>query len=142
LKEDMRDIRLRLQALGVHRIELASISCQRGSEWHGTEADFALTRFLDYTGSLCNSPPPSLTGSSIILPCALESEICSPTDTLHLGEGEEFYNLKGNDDIAMTSTTNVDRHGTSGRRGVTVSIIRIWCNFCSLIAEEEQGRRV
>ena len=68
MKNELQQIRAKLQALDVDRIGLASISGLRGSELHGTEAGFALGRFLDYTGSLCNSPPPSFPGSPVIPP--------------------------------------------------------------------------
>lgn len=60
LKEDMRHVRCKLQTLDHGYIELASVAGQKGSDWHGTDVGFALSRFLDYAGSLCNSPPPSL----------------------------------------------------------------------------------
>ncbi|KAK3339860.1 hypothetical protein B0T25DRAFT_560751 [Lasiosphaeria hispida] len=68
MKNELQQIRAKLQALDVDRIGLASIAGLRGSELHGTEAGFALGRFLDYTGSLCNSPPPSFPGSPVIPP--------------------------------------------------------------------------
>jgi len=62
------DLRDKLQALDVERIELASISRHRGSEHQDTDAGFALSRFLNYAGSLCDSPPRSLSGSPVIAP--------------------------------------------------------------------------
>ncbi|CVK99156.1 uncharacterized protein FPRN_03753 [Fusarium proliferatum] len=67
-KEEFKDIKSRLQALDNDRIELASISGCKGSEWYGTEADFAMKRFLEYTESLCGSPPASFPGSPAQLP--------------------------------------------------------------------------
>ncbi|KAK7576789.1 hypothetical protein V3481_015351 [Fusarium oxysporum f. sp. vasinfectum] len=60
-KEESRDIRLRLRALDGDRVELASVAGCKGSEWYGTEADFAMKRFLEYTESFPGSPtqPPS-----------------------------------------------------------------------------------
>jgi hypothetical protein len=86
LKEDMRHIRSKLQELDVDRIELASIAGHRGSEWHGTDSGFALARFLDHTGSICNSPPPSLPGSPVALPSVPGSEIGNPMSTVLLDE--------------------------------------------------------
>jgi hypothetical protein len=63
VKEEMIHIRSKLRDLDTDRIELASICGKRGSEWQGTDAGFALGRFLDYAGSICNSPPPSLNAS-------------------------------------------------------------------------------
>ncbi|KAL7769926.1 hypothetical protein ACKLNR_001310 [Fusarium oxysporum f. sp. zingiberi] len=62
-KEEFKDIRSRLQALDSDRIELASLTGCKGSEWYGTEAGFAMRRFLEYTESLCDSPPASFPGS-------------------------------------------------------------------------------
>ncbi|KAF9766530.1 blue light receptor [Fusarium sp. DS 682] len=62
-KEEFRDIRSRLRALDGDRVELASVAGCKGSEWYGTEADFAMKRFLEYTESLCDSPPASFPGS-------------------------------------------------------------------------------
>jgi hypothetical protein len=137
MKEEMRHIRSNLRALDVDSVELASISGQKSSEWHGTDAGFALARFLDYTGSLSNSPPPSLTGTPIILASTLNGEIVGSTNSLHLREVEESYNLKGYDDTARTSMSSVDRHEISGRSRVTVSITRPGCNFYSRILGEE-----
>ncbi|EMT72715.1 hypothetical protein NOF04DRAFT_11818 [Fusarium oxysporum II5] len=64
-KEEFRDIKSRLQALDNDRFELASVAGCKGSEWYGTEADFAMKRFLEYTESLCDSPPASFPGSPI-----------------------------------------------------------------------------
>ncbi|RSL89571.1 hypothetical protein CEP51_001115 [Fusarium floridanum] len=77
-KEDFRDIQARLQALDVDRVELASISGRKGSEWYGTDANFALNRFLDYTETLCDSPPRSFPGSPSLLPI----ETCQDLDSL------------------------------------------------------------
>jgi hypothetical protein len=63
VKEEIIHIRSKLRDLDTDRIELASISGKRGSEWQGTDAGFALGRFLDYAGSICDSPPPSLNAS-------------------------------------------------------------------------------
>lgn len=82
MKEDIRHIRFKLQTLGHYNIELASVAGQKGSSWHGTDAGFALSRFLDYAGSLCNSPPLSLNASPITLPLDPESEIGNPTGLL------------------------------------------------------------
>jgi hypothetical protein len=81
-KEDMKDIRSKLQALDVDRIELASISGRRGSEWHGTDTGFALGRFLDYTGSMYNSPPRSLTESPIMSPPSAPGSDVDTAETL------------------------------------------------------------
>jgi hypothetical protein len=75
----MRHVRCKLQTSDHGHIELASVASQKGSDWHGTDAGFALSRFLDSAGSLCNSPPPSLNASPIILPLDPESEIGNPT---------------------------------------------------------------
>ncbi|KAF4417022.1 white collar 1 [Fusarium acutatum] len=64
-KEEFKDIKSRLQALDNHRIELGSVAGCKGSEWYGTEADFAMKRFLEYTESLPDSPPASFPGSPI-----------------------------------------------------------------------------
>ncbi|KAF5618710.1 White collar 1 [Fusarium sp. NRRL 52700] len=65
-KEEFKDIKSRLEALDNDRIELASVAGCRGSEWYGTEANFAMKRFLEYTESLCDSPPASFPGSPIL----------------------------------------------------------------------------
>lgn len=80
----MRCIRSKLQTFNEDRIELASISGRPGSDYHGTGAGFALGRFLEYTGSLCDSPPPSLTGSPLVFPPAPESDTGGSTDLLQL----------------------------------------------------------
>ncbi|KAF4503553.1 White collar 1 [Fusarium agapanthi] len=64
-KEEFKDIKSRLQALDNDRVELASVAGCKGSEWYGTEANFAMNRFLEYTESLCDSPPASFPGSPI-----------------------------------------------------------------------------
>ncbi|KAI1051112.1 hypothetical protein LB506_010822 [Fusarium annulatum] len=64
-KENFKDIKSRLQALDNDRIELASVAGCKGSEWYGTEANFAMHRFLEYTESLYDSPPASFPGSPI-----------------------------------------------------------------------------
>ncbi|VTT69403.1 unnamed protein product [Fusarium fujikuroi] len=76
-KEEFKDIKSRLQALDNDRIELASVVGCKGSEWYGTEVDFAMKRFLEYTGSLCDSPPASFPGS----PVQRSSEDCDELDT-------------------------------------------------------------
>ncbi|KAF4953950.1 hypothetical protein FGADI_5599 [Fusarium gaditjirri] len=76
-KEEFKDIKSRLEALDNDRIELASIAGCKGSEWYGTEAGFAMRRFLEYTESLCNSPPASFPGS----PIQALSEDCDGLDT-------------------------------------------------------------
>ncbi|KAL9571976.1 hypothetical protein ACKAV7_003965 [Fusarium commune] len=76
-KEEFKDIKSRLQALDNDRIELASVAGCKGSEWYGTEACFAMKRFLEYTESLCDSPPASFPGSPIQPP----SEDCNGLDT-------------------------------------------------------------
>ncbi|KAJ4218071.1 hypothetical protein NW759_008666 [Fusarium solani] len=76
-KEDFRDIQARLQALDVDRVELASISGRKGSEWYGTDAHFALNRFLDYTETLCDSPPRSFPGSPSLLPVEASQDLDS-----------------------------------------------------------------
>ncbi|KAI0378909.1 hypothetical protein F5Y04DRAFT_260634 [Hypomontagnella monticulosa] len=63
LKEGMSHIRAKLQTLDVDHIELASITGAKGSERYGTDAGFALDRFIGYEESLYNSPPPSFPGS-------------------------------------------------------------------------------
>jgi PAS domain S-box-containing protein len=52
-----------LKVLDNDRVELASVTGCKGSDWYGTEADFAMKRFLEYTESLCDSPPASFPGS-------------------------------------------------------------------------------
>ncbi|KAI3575685.1 hypothetical protein IWW34DRAFT_809136 [Fusarium oxysporum f. sp. albedinis] len=64
-KEEFRDIKSRLQALDKDGFELASVAGCNGSEWYGTEADFAMKRFLEYTELLRDSPPASFPGSPI-----------------------------------------------------------------------------
>ncbi|KAF5642274.1 white collar 1 [Fusarium tjaetaba] len=64
-KEEFKDIKSKLQALDYDRVELASLAGRKGSEWHGTEANFAMIRFLEYTESLYDSPPASFPGSPI-----------------------------------------------------------------------------
>ncbi|KAJ4247586.1 hypothetical protein NW757_008738 [Fusarium falciforme] len=76
-KEDFRDIQARLQALDVDRVELASISGRKGSEWYGTDAHFALNRFLEYTETLCDSPPRSFPGSPSLLPAEASQDLDS-----------------------------------------------------------------
>ncbi|RSL53008.1 hypothetical protein CEP54_010609 [Fusarium duplospermum] len=76
-KEDFRDIQARLQALDVDRVELASISGRKGSEWYGTDTHFALNRFLDYTETLCDSPPQSFPGSPSLLPVESSQDLDS-----------------------------------------------------------------
>ncbi|KAF5604281.1 GATA transcription factor [Fusarium subglutinans] len=76
-KEEFKDIKLRLQTLDNDRIELASVAGCKGSEWYGTEANFAMNRFLEYTESLCDSPPESFPGS----PIQLLFEECEELDT-------------------------------------------------------------
>ncbi|WKT43673.1 PAC motif [Fusarium oxysporum f. sp. vasinfectum] len=76
-KEEFRDIKSRLQSLDNDRFELASVAGCKGSEWYGTEADFAMKRFLEYTESLCDSPPASFPGSPIQPP----SEDCDGVNT-------------------------------------------------------------
>lgn len=76
-KEDFRDMQARLQALDVDRVELASISGRKGSEWYGTDAHFALNRFLDYTETLCDSPPRSFPGSPSLLPVEASQDLDS-----------------------------------------------------------------
>ncbi|KAF5985797.1 GATA transcription factor [Fusarium coicis] len=78
-KQEFKDIKSRLQALDNDRIELASVAGCKGSEWYGTEADFAMKRFLEYTESLCDSPPASFPGSPILH----SSEACDELDTQH-----------------------------------------------------------
>ncbi|KAH7210007.1 hypothetical protein DER44DRAFT_883876 [Fusarium oxysporum] len=70
-----KDIRPRLQALDGDRIELASLAGRNGSEWYGTEADFAMRRFLEYTESLCDSPPASFPGSPAEFPSEAYDEL-------------------------------------------------------------------
>ncbi|KAF5989612.1 GATA transcription factor LreA [Fusarium bulbicola] len=76
-KEEFKDIKLRLKALDNDRIELASVAGCKGSEWYGTEANFAMKRFLEYTESLCDSPPASFPGS----PIQRASSDCNGVDT-------------------------------------------------------------
>ncbi|RKL21180.1 hypothetical protein BFJ68_g2449 [Fusarium oxysporum] len=76
-KEEFRDIVSRLQALDNDRFELASVAGCNGSEWYGTEADFAMKRFLEYTELLRDSPPASFPGSPIQPP----SEDCDGVNT-------------------------------------------------------------
>ncbi|KAF5599026.1 GATA transcription factor [Fusarium pseudoanthophilum] len=64
-KQEFKDIKSKLQALDNDRVELASLAGRKGSEWHGTEANFAMIRFLEYTESLYDSPPASCPGSPI-----------------------------------------------------------------------------
>ncbi|KAG7436988.1 White collar 1 protein [Fusarium oxysporum f. sp. raphani] len=53
-KEEFKDIKTRLQALDNDRIELASVAGCKGSEWYGTEADFAMKP--SFTGSPIQPP--------------------------------------------------------------------------------------
>ncbi|KAF5718825.1 white-collar 1 [Fusarium mundagurra] len=76
-KEEFKDIKSKLQALDNDRFELASVAGCKGSEWYGTEANFAMNRFLEYTESLCDSPPASFPGS----PIQPSSEDCDDLDT-------------------------------------------------------------
>ncbi|KAL5600583.1 hypothetical protein FOVSG1_008395 [Fusarium oxysporum f. sp. vasinfectum] len=62
-KEEFKAIRSKLQSLDNDLVELASFTGCKDSEWYGTEADFALRRFLEYTEPLCDSPPASFPGS-------------------------------------------------------------------------------
>lgn len=64
-KKEFKQIQSKLEALEIDRIELISTAEEKGSEWHGTNAHFALNRFLEYTESLYNSPPVSFPGSPI-----------------------------------------------------------------------------
>jgi hypothetical protein len=99
----MRNTRCKLQTLDHCHIELASVSGQKGSDWHGTDAGFALSRFLDYAGSLCNSPPPSVKASSIILPLDPESEIGNPTGLLL---SKSYLNVSGEPDDTLPRLIN------------------------------------
>ncbi|KAF5247371.1 hypothetical protein FANTH_6462 [Fusarium anthophilum] len=76
-KEEFKDIKLRLKALDNDRIELASVAGCKASEWYGTDANFAMKRFLEYTESLCDSPPASFPGS----PIQRTSSDCNGVDT-------------------------------------------------------------
>ncbi|KAI8651213.1 PAS domain-containing protein [Fusarium keratoplasticum] len=53
------------------------ISGRKGSEWYGTDAHFALNRFLDYTETLCDSPPRSFPGSPSLLPVEASQDLDS-----------------------------------------------------------------
>ncbi|KAF5604014.1 GATA transcription factor [Fusarium pseudocircinatum] len=64
-KEEFKEIKSRLQGLDNDRVELASLAGCKGSAWYGTEANFAMNRFLEYAESLCDSPPASFPGSPI-----------------------------------------------------------------------------
>ncbi|OAQ74411.1 GATA transcription factor LreA [Purpureocillium lilacinum] len=89
-KAEMKDIQSKIRALDMDRIELESISGQKGSEWYGTDRGFALNRFLDYAGSLCDSPPSSFLGSPVMPPSdtaagfgdysTSAAQICSTSD--------------------------------------------------------------
>jgi hypothetical protein len=92
---EFRHIRSKFQASDVDRTELASISGRRGSEWHGTDTGFAFGRFLDYTGSMYNSPPRSLTGLPIMPPLPdsgsdVDTEETLPSE-MQLGDPNEKY---------------------------------------------------
>ncbi|KAF5554106.1 zinc finger domain-containing protein [Fusarium phyllophilum] len=76
-REEFKDIKSRLQALDNDRMELTSVAGCKGSEWYGTEANFTMSRFLEYTESLCDSPPASFPGS----PTQPLSEDCDELDT-------------------------------------------------------------
>jgi hypothetical protein len=74
---------------------LVSTAGRRGSEWHGTDAGFALSRFLEYAGSMCDSPPSSVHSSPALAPSVFtdlnmstetpwsESPFTDPTLTSH-----------------------------------------------------------
>jgi len=102
LKEGLGYLRAKLQALDVNRVELASISGLRGSEWHGTDVGFALGRFLDYTGSLCSSPPPSILGSLVLSPsdAGSDPDLSNTTDQPSLDSPQDIQlQLEKNRDI-------------------------------------------
>jgi hypothetical protein len=94
-KEDMKHIRSKLQDLDTDRVELVSTAGRRGSEWHGTDAGFALSRFLEYAGSMCDSPHSSIHSSPLLAPSVVtdlntstenprsESPFTDPTITSH-----------------------------------------------------------
>ncbi|KAF5533971.1 GATA transcription factor [Fusarium napiforme] len=85
-KEEFEDIKSRLQALGNNHIELASVEGCNGSEWYGTEASFAIKRFLEYTESAFDSPPASLPGS----PVQHLPETCDELDTQQASLGRNI----------------------------------------------------
>jgi hypothetical protein len=103
----MRYIRSKLQTFNEDRIELASISGRPGSDYHGTDAGFALGRFLEYTGSFCDSPPPSLTGSPLVFLPAPESEIGGSTDLLQSKTGS--HKPTENDDTQAAEAVTVSK---------------------------------
>jgi hypothetical protein len=82
--------------LDIDRTELASISGQRGSEWHGTDTGFALGRFLDYAGSLCDSPPSSFPGSPIVPHFDTGSDVETSAGTLHSKADSHYSNENNN----------------------------------------------
>jgi hypothetical protein len=111
LKEDTRHIRCKIQTLDHGHIELASVAGQKSSDWRGTDAGFALSRFLDYARSLSNSPTPSLNAPPIILPLDPESEIGNSTGLLlskpYLNESD------GPDDTPSPTIDKPEGHDSS-----------------------------
>ncbi|PWI64509.1 hypothetical protein PCL_09590 [Purpureocillium lilacinum] len=98
-KTEMHGIQSRIRALDMDRIELDSISGRKGSEWYGTDTGFALDRFLDYAGSLCDSPPSSFPGSPVV----------SPSDTalrrIPFAAGDAFQAATAAGEYAVVSRT-------------------------------------
>lgn len=106
LRTDLMVLKSQLQALDVERVELASISGHKGSERQGTNAGFALDRFLDYAGSLCDSPPRSLSVSPVIAPsddvvAAVGAESGTLTSSFSNASSERGINVKAKRDFAQ-----------------------------------------
>ncbi|KAH6871642.1 hypothetical protein B0T10DRAFT_611191 [Thelonectria olida] len=114
-KEEMKHIRARLQALDVDRIELASISGRRDSEWHATDTGFALGRFLDYAGSLCESPPSSFPGSPIIPPSHGGSDLDTAMETPH--SAARSHDSNKDNAIASTNFEPVENPSSASEAG-------------------------
>ncbi|KAH8706207.1 PAS domain-containing protein [Ilyonectria robusta] len=107
-KKNFNQIQSKLEALEIDRIELISIAEEKGSEWHGTNAYFALNRFLEYTASLYNSPPVSFPGSPIGPPSNADDETDIPME-IPLS-GSHFQDNMGHRETvsAQLSTPSLD----------------------------------
>jgi hypothetical protein len=108
-KDEMSHIRSKLQLLDIDRTELASISGQRGSEWHGTDTGFALGRFLDYAGSLCDSPPSSFPGSPIVPHFDTGSDVETSAGTLHSKADSHYSNENNNTAVQSAFEAEADK---------------------------------
>lgn len=110
-KKKFNQIQSKLEALEIDRIELISIAEEKGSEWHGTNAYFALNRFLEYTESLYNSPPVSFPGSPIEPPSNAEDRTDIP---MELPLSSHFQGNMGHQETAFAqpSTTSLDINTT------------------------------